>query len=769
MMNVNIINGLVKGISGQIPLVNSFYTQSPYECWNVKEVQYGSVSFVITKVNTTDTVTTYEAVLYYADRLMEGGLNRDAIHSDSSTVIQTIVGAMNQSDEYFRIEYPVGITLFEQDFSDTLAGGYANITIEVEGMGECFDGEFDVPEIVGTSAYYDKDEINELFPLRTDLARVSFTGDFSDLKGVPDILTIQEYNSILDTIGTLTSKIEGCVDEAEYNNILNTLQAITTQLDGKVGTQEYTSLIDRLNNLNTQLGIKADQRSLEQFVEGQNTINVNFAVEMRNKVGSQFFEETVSGINNELDNKVSRQVYDAHILNMTDMVGELTEEINNRVPKTEYDSFVENTTAQLVTKADQRSLEQFVEGQNLVNVNLAVQLEKKVDDDYFDGWKYTLESKLDEKLDKQSFNNKMTNIYTKKEIDLVVETQLDKVFKSYVDSDEFIEDLEGSITDNVDRVIKNYVEGEEFRVNLESVVENEVSSQIGEYVTLDELVEEVDSQLAQYIESGELDEEVGTIVNSKMNDYYKKTETYTKTETDKKLNDKANVGDLSVYATKTELYNDYYNREQVKKLIEDADFTVEVDLKNYYQKAETYNKDEIDLKLKNVVVDVDMTDYYTKTEVDNKVNMIDGRLNGLQTQIDNIEVGTGGGGTCDVDLTDYYTKTEIDDKLTDKVIKTDFDDLYESVLTSTGFLTEQIGDINTRLNNIGGSVDIDLSDYLTESEIRQDFYTKAEIENIYATKTQLQSVEDVINGRVNSLQTQLGNVEKILNKVLYEK
>jgi hypothetical protein len=717
---------------------------------------------------------------------MEGGLNRDAIHSDSSTVIQTIVGAMNQADEYIRIEYPVGITLFEQDFSDTLAGGYANITIEVEGMGECFDGEFDVPEIVGTSAYYDKDEINELFPLRTDLARVSFTGDFSDLKGVPDILTVQEYNSILDTIGTLTSKIDGCVDEIEYNNILNTIQTITTQLEGKVGTQEYNSildtigtltskiegcvdeieyngLIDRLNNLNTQLGTKADQRSLEQFVEGQNTINVNFAVEMRNKVGSQFFEETVSGINNELDNKVSRQVYDAHILNMTDMVGELTEEINNRVPKTEYDSFVENTTTQLGTKADQRSLEQFVEGQNTINVNFAVQLEKKVDDDYFDGVKANLEYKIDEKLDRQSFENKMTNIYTKKEIDLIVETQLDKTFKAYVDSEDFISDLEGSITENVDRVIENYVEGEEFRVSLGEIVEEEVSQQIGEYVTLDELVEEVDSQLNQFLESGELDEEVGVIVNEKMGDYYKKSETYSKTEVDRKLNDKADKGDLSVYATKTELYNDYYNREQVKKLIDEADFTVEVDLKNYYQKAETYNKDEIDLKLKNVVVDVDMSDYYKKDEIDTQVNTINGRLEGLQTQIDNIEVGGGGGGD---------------------VSQAEFDALYESVLTSTGSLASQIGDLNEKLNNISGGVtpDIDLSDYLTESEIRQEFYSKTEtynrtevdnkLKNVtvdlsgYVTKTELNSSINTLDGRVTGLQTQMGNIERILNNVL---
>ena len=550
MTNINIINGLVKGISEQIPLVNSFYTQSPYECWNVKEVQYGSVSFVITKVNTTDTVTTYEAVLYYADRLMEGGLNRDAIHSDAATVIQTIVGAMNQSDEYFRIEYPVGITLFEQDFSDTLAGGYANITIEVEGMGECFDGEFEIPEIVGTSAYYNKDEMNELFPMRTDLARVSFTGDFNDLRNTPDLLTTQEYNDIVETIRSLNERIDGCVDEVEYNNVLN-----------------------RLENLGVQLSSKADMRSLEQFVEGQNTINVNFATELRNKVNSTFFEETVSGINNELDNKVSRQDYNILVEGVSEGLGTLAQEVNGRVKITDFDSFADGVESVLDTKADQRSLEQFVEGQNLVNVNLAVQLEKKVDDDYFDGVKANLEYKIDAKLDRQSFDNKMVNIYTKKEIDLVVETQLDKTFKAYVDSDEFIEDLEVAITDNVDKVIDNYVESEEFRVKLDEFVEEEVTAQIGEYVTVDELIEEVSNQMSQYVDSGELED----VIKTQLTDYYMKSETYNRSEIDTKI---ANV---------------------------------EVDLSGYYKKTETYSKSEV----------------YTKSEIDTKLGNIDTILNNV--------------------------------------------------------------------------------------------------------------------------------------------
>ena len=135
MLNVNILNELIKGIAEQIALVQSYYTTSPYECWNTKEVKYGSVSFVITRVNTRESTTTYDATIYYADRLLEDNANRDSVHSDAATVIQTIVGALNIADDMLTVSYPVGITLFEQDFTDVVAGGYANLSISTKGMG----------------------------------------------------------------------------------------------------------------------------------------------------------------------------------------------------------------------------------------------------------------------------------------------------------------------------------------------------------------------------------------------------------------------------------------------------------------------------------------------------------------------------------------------------------------------------------------------------------------------------------------------------------
>ena len=82
---------------------------------------------------------TYNAIIYYGDRLLEDKSNRNAIWSDATQVIQSIIGTVNSVDGEITISYPYNLTLFEQKFADELAGAYAEISIEVEGVGECGD------------------------------------------------------------------------------------------------------------------------------------------------------------------------------------------------------------------------------------------------------------------------------------------------------------------------------------------------------------------------------------------------------------------------------------------------------------------------------------------------------------------------------------------------------------------------------------------------------------------------------------------------------
>ena len=138
-MNIVQLNNFIEKIVSCTEVVKSFYTDSVYECWNAEEVKYGSISFCITKTQMRERTMTYDAIIYYGDRLLEDKSNRNAIWSDATQVIQSIIGTVNSVDGEITISYPYNLTLFEQKFADELAGAYAEISIEVEGIGECGD------------------------------------------------------------------------------------------------------------------------------------------------------------------------------------------------------------------------------------------------------------------------------------------------------------------------------------------------------------------------------------------------------------------------------------------------------------------------------------------------------------------------------------------------------------------------------------------------------------------------------------------------------
>ena len=138
-MNIVQLNNFIEKIVSCTETVKSFYTNSVYECWNTEEVKYGSISFCITKTQMRERTMTYDAIIYYGDRLLEDKSNRNAIWSDAAQVIQSIIGTVNGIDGEITISYPYNLTLFEQKFADELAGAYAEISIEVEGIGECGD------------------------------------------------------------------------------------------------------------------------------------------------------------------------------------------------------------------------------------------------------------------------------------------------------------------------------------------------------------------------------------------------------------------------------------------------------------------------------------------------------------------------------------------------------------------------------------------------------------------------------------------------------
>ena len=140
-MNIVQLNQYIEKIARCIQIVHSYSSQSPYEYWNAKgDVQYGSVCFCIKKSRMRSNTITYDAVLYYGDRVVDTPSNKEQIWSDANNVIQNMVGVINmQSSGEVSVSYPYDITNFEQKFADNLAGAYATLSIETRGIGECGD------------------------------------------------------------------------------------------------------------------------------------------------------------------------------------------------------------------------------------------------------------------------------------------------------------------------------------------------------------------------------------------------------------------------------------------------------------------------------------------------------------------------------------------------------------------------------------------------------------------------------------------------------
>ena len=599
MINVNILNNLIKGISEQIPLVQSYYTTSPYESWNVEEVKYGSISFVITKVNTRETTTTFDATIYYADRLLEDNSNRDSVHSDAATVIQTIVGALNTADEYLEVSYPVGITLFEQDFADKLAGGYAQVSISAEGMGECFEDEFSVPEIIATSAYYTKDEINQLFPLKTELSTVAFTGLYKDLKDVPELTTKQQYNDIKNELNTVREQIKTNPTKQDFDNltqaVIDSTSSLANELDQKVNVEYFDTWAD---------GIEADLATrptgqnfdtLRQDLKDQiDVINRN----VNDKVGSAYFESWKTQTESTLNSKASSQALNNLSNELNTTKNSLQQQIDKKVTEDEVKAILGDISSdEFATKAELEALESEVETnarltatalEGKVSVNtfnafketittqtgngvtkqdfdnlteavaqstasLAAELDKKVNVTYFDGWADGIESMLDKKVSQQSFDNAFSNVYNKTQT--YSKSEIDKKLDNVVVDGEI--NLSGYYTkDEVDDIISN--------------------------------IDTSDIDLSDY---------------AKKADVYTKTQTYSKAEVDYKLSNIEVSGDdidLSDYATKAELEASYYTKSEIDDKLDEIGTGGTIDLSNYYKKSETYNKAEIDATIGNI-------------------------------------------------------------------------------------------------------------------------------------------------------------------------
>lgn len=179
-MNIVQLNKIIKQISSCTELVHSYSDLSPYEYWNAEGVEYGSICFCIKKTRMRNNTAEYTALLYYGDRLLQDGSNKNQIWSDSNEVLQSIVGTVNMnSDGNITVAYPYDITHFEQKFADNLAGAYAQLVITVNGVDEC-----------GKLVYGYESQSGDI-KLESIVETITINGEY-------DIVPSKEYDAISD-------------------------------------------------------------------------------------------------------------------------------------------------------------------------------------------------------------------------------------------------------------------------------------------------------------------------------------------------------------------------------------------------------------------------------------------------------------------------------------------------------------------------------------------------------------------------------------------
>lgn len=144
-MNISNLLDTIKSIASGVKTVRSAYDGDVYTIWNTGEIKYASFVVGVTSINRLDNSRQYNLILYYGDRLLNNGRNKNAIWDDAANTLQTVINKLQSSLDEVVGEYD--IQLFEQKFEDMLAGGYVNLSIEVEdGLGECEMNDVILPE-----------------------------------------------------------------------------------------------------------------------------------------------------------------------------------------------------------------------------------------------------------------------------------------------------------------------------------------------------------------------------------------------------------------------------------------------------------------------------------------------------------------------------------------------------------------------------------------------------------------------------------------------
>lgn len=118
--------------------VESYYIGDVYNNWNSLNVKYGSFDININYIRRIEGNDVLNVSMYFAEKLKNDSSNVFDAQSDGFNVIMNVINHLKDNydlDSYEEIQiYP-----FWQQFSDILAGAYADVNIYVPVDDDCED------------------------------------------------------------------------------------------------------------------------------------------------------------------------------------------------------------------------------------------------------------------------------------------------------------------------------------------------------------------------------------------------------------------------------------------------------------------------------------------------------------------------------------------------------------------------------------------------------------------------------------------------------
>ena len=141
-MNFQNFYDTIKQIALNTKTVESFYEGDVYTNWNSLNVTYGSFDVNINFIRRINNFDIVNVSFYFGDKLKNDSSNLFQVQTDGFRVIMNVINHLK--DEYEIEDFEdIQVHPFFQQFSDILAGCYADVNIYVPVEDTCanFDKE----------------------------------------------------------------------------------------------------------------------------------------------------------------------------------------------------------------------------------------------------------------------------------------------------------------------------------------------------------------------------------------------------------------------------------------------------------------------------------------------------------------------------------------------------------------------------------------------------------------------------------------------------